>query len=390
MTRYTSVAEYLKHNDDFPYKRSQYEDADIKNMFEKLKNYRYNERMIYVDKYQLHNVKVPEWRMKYNGKYAILTSRKQDYLDFNILSDMFQEECRMRCRFGRNQQSPFEYFNRNKQRLAELCLKKNNYIDRNTMRDIIYENTKECTTHRPTNVAFLIQLFGAKSVLDISAGWGDRLIGSISMNCDYLGVDPNECLFKGYDRIIKMFGDNNKEKYRVILGEFEKVDLPNRLFDMVYTSPPYFDIEIYNTSAKQSVNYGNESAWFDKFLLVALLKAWDHIAENGIMAININGLKHHTYVYKMLEAVDGFKNSHYLGLISYADQKLTNPQPIWIWRKQSIDNSEALSSLSDQSEALSSDQSESVLSREQIGGSQTNKQIYFMNKNSYQYICQSL
>jgi len=288
-------------------------------------------------------------------------------------------------RFGRNQQSPLEYFNRNKKRLAELCLKKNNYIDQHTLRDIIYENTKECTTHRPTNVAFLIQLFGAKSVLDISAGWGDRLIGSISMNCDYLGVDPNECLFKGYDRIIKMFGDNNKEKYRVILGEFEKVDLPDRLFDLVYTSPPYFDIEIYNTSTKQSVNYGNESAWFDKFLLVALLKAWNHIAENGIMAININGLKHHTYVYKMLEAVDKFKNSHYLGLISYADQKLTNPQPIWIWRKQS-DQSEShqLSSETDSSER--SEQS----SDEQMGGGQTDKQIYLVNKNNYQHICQNL
>ncbi len=200
------------------------------------------------------------------------------------------------------------------------------------MRETIYNNVKECTIHRPTNIIAMIKIFGAKSVLDMSAGWGDRLIGAMAADVEYVGVDPNKCLHPGYQEIIKFFNKSPK-KYLLIEDKFEEVDLPERNYDLVYSSPPYFDLEIYTSESPQSSEYTKEEEWFEHFLKPSLLKAWNALITNGIMAININQKKGETYIQKMLNLVNGYNNSVYLGVISYADKKLYNPQPIWIWRK---------------------------------------------------------
>ena len=51
------------------------------------------------------------------------------------------------------------------------------------------------------------------------------------------------------------------------------------------------------------------------------------------MAININQKQGDNYIEWMLNDVGKFINCEYLGVISYANEKLTNPQPIWIWIK---------------------------------------------------------
>ena len=51
------------------------------------------------------------------------------------------------------------------------------------------------------------------------------------------------------------------------------------------------------------------------------------------MCININQKKKEKYIEEMLNFVYTLPNMHYYGVIGYSDETLSNPQPIWIWRK---------------------------------------------------------
>ena len=85
-------------------------------------------------------------------------------------------------------------------------------------------------------------------------------IAFISLNAkEYIGFDPNDNLQKGYNKIIKTFTKLNKQNqiindyhYQVIPDGFENSKF-NNYFDIVFTSPPYFDVEDYDNSNKQSI-----------------------------------------------------------------------------------------------------------------------------------------
>lgn len=336
--RYKDVNSFVKAVNQgtvgFPYKRLYFSDDKIYKMFDNLKKYRYNDRLVN-KQYKLRNIDLPESKLQFLGKQTVLLTKEEDYLDFNTLSDTFQEHCRMFCKVYKLG-SPINYYFDNTFKLATDCLRNYSEITPYNMRETLYKFAKECTSHRPSLLVSLVQMFKSKSVLDVSAGWGDRLIGSLAASVDYVGVDPNNCLHAGYQMMINYFS-NNKNKYTVLEGRFEDENLlipTDRKYDLVYTSPPYFDLEVYSDTAPQSVSdYKDENAWFNHFLKPALSRAWSLLENEGLFTININQKQGERYVNNMIDFINSFKDSVNLGVISYSNTQLTNPQPIWIWKK---------------------------------------------------------
>lgn len=333
------------NDDDFPYKRLNYSDEDIYEMFEKLKRFNVKERILILEKpYTLRNVS-DEIPLLFEGNPVILLNKPSDYEDWNLLSDMFQERCRMKCKLFTQKDSPHEFYMKNKRFIERKTIEKYGSKTPFNIREYLYKTYKECTSHRPSNIVALIQLFGAKTVFDFSSGWGDRLIGAMATDVEYCGVDPNSCLHPNYKEMIGFFA-KNPNKYTMIEGRIEDVIIPLPTsrkrggrkagggYDLVYTSPPYYDLEIYEKHDKNL--YSNEDIWFNNFFSVALQKSWDVLSPfGGIMAININQ-KHRgeKYISKMIDFVSkSLEGSEYLGVISYSEEHLRNPQPIWIWRK---------------------------------------------------------
>ena len=124
---------------------------------------------------------------------------------------------------------------------------------------------------------FFIEFFKARRILDLSSGWGDRLIGAMASDIDcYHGFDPNPCLHPNYKKMIKTFKKykvNKDAEYKIKKQPFEKAKLKPNFYDLMMTSPPYFTMEIYDsnptTSKTQSVSSVNsEKEWFDNFLLI--------------------------------------------------------------------------------------------------------------------------
>ena len=336
MYKYTNTEEFL--NDfynkkiQFPYKRLYYNDEQIIKMFKSLNKVNFGDRVMNIY-YIIRNVKINTNNLLFLNKPTILISKKEDYKTNTIISDMFQERNRMLCKFISANSSPKEYFNNNIKDLAYNTIKNYKHITPYTLREEIYSTIKECSSFKSLNMIYLVKLFNVKSVLDPSSGWGDRLIAAMSCNIRYVGVDPNYLLHPVYKEMIEFFVPKSKYKqYTMIKDKIQVADLPSEKFDMVLTSPPYFKIEQY--SNRGNVIDKNENEWFKNFMIPMINKTTSKLNDCGKLVLIVNQMKYEKYVYKMLSYIyDNIHGLHYLGVISYSNKNMDNPQPMWIWQK---------------------------------------------------------
>jgi 16S rRNA G966 N2-methylase RsmD len=125
------------------------------------------------------------------------------------------------------------------------------------------------TMYRPLMARNIVAYFDAKSVLDVCAGWGGRMIGSKSVDLEgvmYTGIDPCE---KTYDALHGIRDELGLTGVTLINkpAEVALLELPaDAKFDIALTSPPYFNLEIYSDETTQSTKLGDYQAWVEKFL----------------------------------------------------------------------------------------------------------------------------
>ncbi len=103
---------------------------------------------------------------------------------------------------------------------------------------------------------------GGGAVLDPCAGWGDRLTGALASKkvTKYVGFDPNPAVLEGYKGIVAAAGYKEtgtdplhlqfNNGFEIYSAPFEvgSQDLVDASFDFAFTSPPFFDFEIYSES----------------------------------------------------------------------------------------------------------------------------------------------
>ena len=75
-------------------------------------------------------------------------------------------------------------------------------------------------------------------------------------------------------------------------------------FDFIFTSPPYFNTEIYSDDKSQSTSrYPQFNDWLESFLFQTLNKATGVLSHRGILAINIKNSPKHSIVEPMKEFI---------------------------------------------------------------------------------------
>lgn len=268
--------------------------------------------------------------------YYILTN-KEDYLNIGILSDYFVDSCRKYCKW-KNKITPAEYFTKNYDTIIKEMNDSKLSITKYNVREFLYKKNLFCSSHNPCIIKYLIELFKAKDVLDFSAGWGDRLLGAMASKYikSYTGVDPSSCLHPKYQEMIKLFrkyAPNPDIKVTMIQDGFENVTLTES-YDLVYTSPPYFDYEIYNEETSQSINKQNtESKWYDNFLQPSVNKSIKALNNDGHIALYIGQEKGMTYTENIINYIRSKPEMYYVGNISYAYGHIKDFHPIFIFQK---------------------------------------------------------
>jgi 16S rRNA G966 N2-methylase RsmD len=143
------------------------------------------------------------------------------------------------------------------------------------------------TMYRPQMAKAVCLRYQPKIVLDPCAGWAGRMLGAVASGANYIAFEPNTKTYDGILEITKLL--NIEDKVRIICDDvlnIQKYDLPK--VDLVITSPPYFDLEIYADESTQSItNFDNYEMWSEKFLKVTIDNCLDLLNQNGVSCWNV-------------------------------------------------------------------------------------------------------
>jgi 16S rRNA G966 N2-methylase RsmD len=187
-----------------------------------------------------------------------------------------------------------------------------NEITKKTIASSITIGTQIPSQFRPSVAKIIYDVFNAKIVLDFSSGWGDRLAGFYCSNAkEYYGVDPNTRVYNTYKDQIELYSRLTEGKTSKIINKpAEDIDydsLPE--VDLVFTSPPYFDVERYSEQDTQSwIRYSNLESWKNDFLFNVLGKIWKKVKRGGYMIINISDISSYSQTNTRLHICDDMVN----------------------------------------------------------------------------------
>jgi 16S rRNA G966 N2-methylase RsmD len=150
------------------------------------------------------------------------------------------------------------------------------------------------TKYRTVTSKAIVQYFGAKRVLDPCCGWGGRMLGSISAGAEYVGCEPDPNTAAGLRNILNDPALNIQEGRAIILEKPAEVGLEQikkvKRFDLVLTSPPYYNLEIY-TDGEQSIHNKSWEEWVDKWLKVVILDCLSCLKEGGVSCWSVKNFK---------------------------------------------------------------------------------------------------
>lgn len=275
---------------------------------------------------------------------GVFAAAADDYDAIDAVADCFTEEARLSARFGARP-AVLEAWRR------DDALRRRVYVDAlahresggdgavtvHTLREAAFRSPdlRECTQFKPTLAKAVIRHFGATRVLDFSAGWGDRLIAALA--CPevkkYHGYDPNPALAAGHAAILARWG-KGRRNVKVVQAPAETARFVGK-FDLVFTSPPFFDVETYTDAPGQSV-HGRHSAdaWLVEFLFPVLAAAWRALDPGGHLVLHLNdgrGLRlcdpAVLYCRSTLDKCD------FRGVLGARGGQSGAVRPMWVFRK---------------------------------------------------------
>jgi SAM-dependent methyltransferase len=152
---------------------------------------------------------------------------------------------------------------------------------------------------RPTASKLVIERFSADNarILDFCSGFGGRMLGAITLKRWYTGIDASAQQVSGLRKLhtaIKKFSQGSAEIYH---GSAEEImpAMKAASFDLIFTSPPYFNLEKYSGSkAKQSyIRYPYYADWKENFLERTIEESHRLLKPNGYFIVNVADTKRH-------------------------------------------------------------------------------------------------
>lgn len=147
------------------------------------------------------------------------------------------------------------------------------------------------TMYRPQMAKMVVSNLGGKHVFDPCAGWGGRMLGSISAGADiYSAFEPNTETYNGLLLLAEFLGITDKVK--IYNDSALNMDLYGiRNVDIVLTSPPYFDLEVYSHEKTQSIQgCTSYEMWVDKFLHPLVMQSLGKLRLGGWSCWNVHNV----------------------------------------------------------------------------------------------------
>ena len=165
------------------------------------------------------------------------------------------------------------------------------------------DKTRGVVGYKPAISKFIYDTFVPENgkVLDPCAGYSGRLAGCIASNKNilYHGIDPDGRTAKGNMECASFFNSqyydnvfNNKMynfRFKFDLGCAEEVmkDIKEE-YDLIFSSSPYYDIEMYSKELSQSyMKYDTYDKWLNGFLFKIVDESYRILKSEGKLILNI-------------------------------------------------------------------------------------------------------
>ena len=297
-----------------------------------------------------------KWVNKFNYKYPYIDY----YIDLsnigNKASDYFHQVERWKCD-ATGYPSPQKTWETERFRLTlfkALFSLKVKEINPTVLRNLISLRKYIAAQFRPSAAKTIYEVYKPETVLDFSMGWGDRLLAAHASRYvkRYVGIDPNINLFEGYNKQVRTYdciwGKIKEFELHCGRAEDESIVL-NDQFDMVFTSPPYFDKEKYDQSDQQSYKmYHSFDSWMKDFLFKSIEVRTQNLKSDGLLIINVSDIYTRKKLYPICDSMNDYITStdqfKYVGAIGLrmpkrpmsisSDTVGIYGEPIWIHRKK--------------------------------------------------------
>ena len=293
-----TIAQYVSEKRPaFPFRKLSY--ADMVENFQKLQKADYTKFITPKD--QITNEVIEKYD---DYKYEFQTCG-QGLIDtpstYNSCSDYFMNHLRLRCgSYGFK--APAQVWEEGTAKeiwssIGGLWRGVNSTEDLSpkSVMEVLRLGTYIATQFKPIVAKVIYNMTDAKTVLDTSMGWGDRLAGFFASNAThYIGCDPNPNTFKVYSEMIREYSKMSPGKttqiYRCGAEDLPWETIEN--VDCAFTSPPYFATERYNEGGEfekdQSWSkFAEYERWRDEFYLPVALNSFNALSEKGFLMVNI-------------------------------------------------------------------------------------------------------
>lgn len=195
----------------------------------------------------------------------------------------------LRCKRQDNNKTIYDIYNDDQQwhKLLENTIKR----DRKgkTLASNIYEcyriNLGSVVMFKATTAKYLYKKYNATHVLDPTAGWGGRMLGAWALNIDYTGIDTNINLRSAYDGMIEFLQKQNDiSKLKMVFQNCLDVNFNDIDYDLVLTSPPYINLEMY----EHMPLWRSKELFYKEFFIPLFQKCLRNIKRNGYVCFNIS------------------------------------------------------------------------------------------------------
>jgi len=248
--------------------------------------------------------------------------------EYNDASSYFQQENRLHCNSYGYKGPLNAWVDLEELKKMNWTFWRPSMVGKNGIRDRDYRSSMRvsgyvATQFKPHVAKAIYMINNAENILDTSCGWGDRLVAFYCSDCTkmYYGCDPNEYVYETYKKQCveyeKLLGTKEddidfvedfimvngvevpyfeclgKKCVRIYNGCAEDLVLGKQnTFDLLFTSPPYFQTERYNEGGNgenmQSwKRYDTFEKWRDRFLFKMLENAGNCIKSGGKILLNI-------------------------------------------------------------------------------------------------------
>ena len=221
----------------------------------------------------------------------------------------FFEECIFNCKGGRGSMTPMEALQDDNvvNKIVEFTNSKPKFYIGSEVSNIksFFRNAgrtaQKVANFCPKNARDIYfkyhDINGEKiNVLDTSMGFGSRMSSVLLNGHNYCGFDPNKELYGKLKEYYSFLKENNVIDNEQKCGmycqgsEIYRPELSN-MFDVSFTSPPYFNLEKYsNDNSESTKHYNNYELWIEFFAKPTIQNTYNYLKVGGYAMINIKNM----------------------------------------------------------------------------------------------------